>query len=169
MAYSLSGPVDLWKDINSLQTGAAQPNAEDEGPPGYRNIELYLGCDWDGAAAPKCQEAQAKAVSPLFYGKDWTSGDPGIGASSCPLVRITRARTADPPEDLAEAKALDDKLWSRGCRTDPSVPAAVDPQVVVHDLPGSEHGFDQWDVVTPTGETIGDRIIADLDVYMKPA
>jgi hypothetical protein len=167
MAYSLSGPVDLWKDINALQTGATQPNAEDEGPPGYRNIELYLGCDWDGAAAPKCQEAQAKAVSPLFYGKNWISGDPGIRDSSCPLVRITRARGANPPEDLAEAKALDDELWSRGCRTDPSVPANVDSQVLVRDLPGSEHGFDQWDVVTSTGETIGDQIIADHDLYMK--
>ncbi|MBA2638555.1 MAG: alpha/beta hydrolase, partial [Nocardioidaceae bacterium] len=115
MAYSLSGPVDMWKDINALQTKQTLPNAKDEGPPGYRNIELYLGCDWDGFAAPKCQEAQAKAVSPLFYGKDWTPGAPGID-SSCPLVRITRARGANPPEDLPEVKALDDALAGRGCR-----------------------------------------------------
>ena len=162
MAYSLSGPVDMWKDINALQTEATLPNAEDEGPPGYRNIELYLGCDWDGAAAPKCQEAQAKAVSPLYYGKDWTPGDPGISDSSCPLVRITRARTSDPPEDLAEAKALDDELWLRGCRMDPSVPAAKDDQVLVYDLPGPEHGFAQWPVIGPD-------VIADLDAHMKPA
>jgi len=140
MAYSLSGPVDLWKDINALQTGATQPNAKDEGPPGYRNIELYLGCDWDGATAPTCQKAQAKAVSPLY-----------LGGPTCPLVRITRSET----EDMVEAEDLVARLLRRGCGT------AADPRAVARQA-GTEHGFAQWPLIGPS-------VIADLDEHMKPA
>jgi len=144
MAYSLSGPVDLWKDINALQTGATQPNAEDEGPPGYRNIELYLGCDWDGKTPTnperRCKYRMAKKVSPLF-----------IGGPTCPLVRITRSET----EDMVEAEDLVARLLRKGCGT------AADPRAVAR-LAGTEHGFAQWPL-------IGRSVIADLDEHMKPA
>ena len=164
MAIGLLGPPHCCERAASAAGPApSPPNVEDEGPPGYRNIELYLGCDWDGKTPTnperRCKYRMAKKVSPLF-----------IGGPTCPLVRITRARFTDPPEDLAEAKALDDALAGRGCRvTAPSVPAKDDPQVLVYDLATSEHGFDQWNVVVDlsTGETIGDQIIADHDLYMK--
>ena len=141
MVYSLSGPVDLWKDIAALQAGTADPEV-DEGPPGYRNIELYLGCDWDGepgAVREKCTEPQAKAVSPLFYPAD----------SSCPLVRITRSDT----EDIDEANALVNWLESKGCGSE-AVPRAEARRA------GPEHGFAQWDFIRLD-------VIADLDAQLK--
>jgi acetyl esterase/lipase len=140
MAYSLSGPVDLWEPMRALQSGevhVGDPGYE-EGIPGFRNIELYLGCDWDADTAPLCQEAPAKAVSPLY-----------IGDSTCPLVRITRSTT----EDMGEAQALVDGLLPRGCGT------PEDPRAEAF-LAGSEHGFAQW-------KDIGSSVIADLDAHMK--
>jgi acetyl esterase/lipase len=140
MAYSLSGPVDLWEPMRALQSGDAHvgdPGYE-EGIPGFRNIELYLGCDWDGDTAPVCEEAPAKAVSPLY-----------IGDSTCPLVRITRSTS----EDMGEAQALVDGLLARGCGT-PEEPRAE------AFLAGTEHGFAQWPL-------IGESVIADLDAHMK--
>ena len=143
LAYSLSGPVDLWKDINALQTGAIPPSAELEGPPGYRNIELYLGCDWDGGTQEnptlRCEYPMAEVVSPLF-----------IGGPTCPLVRITRSET----ENMVEAEDLVARLLGRGCGT------AADPRAVAR-LAGTEHGFGQWPLIGPS-------VIADLDEHMKP-
>jgi len=142
MAYSLSGPVDLWEPIRQLQEFEVVPGDPgfEEGTPGFRNIELYLGCDWDGDTAPTCEEAQAKAVSPLY-----------IGDSTCPLVRITRSET----EDMVEAEDLVARLLERGCGS------AADPRAVAS-LAGTQHGFGQWPL-------IGASVIADLDEHMKPA
>ena len=143
MAYSLSGPVDLWEPLRQLQDGEAVPGDPgfEEGIPGFRNIELYLGCDWDaveGAVREMCTYGHASVVSPLY-----------IGDSSCPLVRITRSDT----EDMGEAEALVTRLESRGCGTT-AVPRAVA-------LPGGpEHGFAQW-------PDIRVDVIADLDTHMK--
>ena len=101
---------------------------------------MYLGCDWDGATAPTCQKAQAKAVSPLY-----------LGGPTCPLVRITRSET----EDMVEAEDLVARLLRKGCGR------AADPRAVAR-LAGTEHGFGQWPVIGPD-------VIADLDEHMKPA
>jgi len=142
MAYSLSGPVDLWEPLRQLQTGEVVPGDPgfEEGTPGFRNIELYLGCDWDGDTAPTCRARQAKAVSPLY-----------IGDSTCPLVRITRSET----EDMVEAEELVAGLIDRGCGT------SADPRAEAI-LAGEEHGFAQWPLIGPS-------VIADLDEHMKPA
>ena len=141
MAIGLLGPPHCCERAASAAGPApSPPNVEDEGPPGYRNIVLYLGCDWDGATAPTCQKAQAKAVSPLY-----------LGGPTCPLVRITRSET----EDMVEAEDLVARLLRRGCGT------AADPRAVARQA-GTEHGFAQWPL-------IGRSVIADLDEHMKPA
>lgn len=93
VAVSLSGPVDLWEQIQNLKLDP--PDENDDYLPGYHNIEMYLGCTYD-----VCTAAQSKAASP-YYNID----------STCPAVGLTRAED----ESLDIANDFVAKVQQEGC------------------------------------------------------